>query len=90
MGYASSTVKTASDFTQGTNNVVFVQTLAGGINPWNTKMMVSGTVATIFTQTTADGRSVKVAQISNPVVTIPLGDGKSVTQNYGTGVIKKC
>ena len=88
MGYASSTVKTASDFTQGTNNVVFVQTLAGGINPWNTKMMVSGTVATIFTQTTADGRSVKVAQISNPVVTIPLGDGKSVTQNYGTGVIK--
>ncbi|MBJ7648572.1 lectin-like domain-containing protein [Weissella confusa] len=88
MGYSTSAVHSVSDFTQGYNNVVFVQTLAGGINPWNTKMTVKGYVSNIADAKTQDGRSVKVATISGAQLVIPTGDGKTITQDYGTGVIK--
>lgn len=88
MGYGPSPVHNVSDFTQSNLGLVFVQTLAGGINPWNTKMMVNGNVTNIYDATTADGRKVKIASVSNATVTIPLGDGTNYVQKFGTGVIK--
>ncbi|MHB9627584.1 mucin-binding protein [Weissella cibaria] len=88
MGYGPSPVRNVSDFTQSNLGLVFVQTLAGGINPWNTKMMVNGNVTNIYDATTADGRKVKIASVSNATVTIPLGDGTNYVQKFGTGVIK--
>ncbi|MBU7561950.1 KxYKxGKxW signal peptide domain-containing protein [Weissella cibaria] len=88
MGYGPSPVHNVSDFTQSNLGLVFVQTLAGGINPWNTKMMVNGNVTNIYDATTADGRKIKIASVSNATVTIPLGDGTNYVQKFGTGVIK--
>ena len=93
----STVIKNMGDFIQGTDSqkLVFVQSLAGGINPWASKMTVSGVVQSIFSGTTKDGRTVKIAQVGvygqatgAAQVQIPLGDGTSISQSYGTGVVK--
>ena len=93
----STVIKNMGDFIQGTDSqkLVFVQLLAGGINPWASKMTVSGVVQSIFSGTTKDGRTVKIAQVGvygqatgAAQVQIPLGDGTSISQSYGTGVVK--
>ncbi|UOX37359.1 mucin-binding protein [Weissella cibaria] len=90
-------IKNMGDFIQGTDSqkLVFVQSLAGGINPWASKMTVSGVVKNVFSGTTKDGRSVKIAQVGvygqatgAAQVQIPLRDGTSISQSYGTGVVK--